>query len=95
MIRDMLKYVFIDKLPFFEVARKLDIPQERFRSRVDMLLHMGYIRESNISGTDCTSCSHCVHKRDCTMGFDDIEDHAKLIKGYELTEKGKRSLDLD
>ncbi len=93
MIKDILKYVFVEKLPFYEVSRKLEISLERFRNRFDMLLHMGYIKESNIISTDCASCSHCLHKQDCTMGTQDTHEPIKEIKGYELTEKGKRLLE--
>ena len=89
MIREMLTLLFVEKLTLEEAARKLTVPVEDVRGRLEMLEHMGYIKGFEVSGGSCSGdCLKCALTPACPD-----EEEGRTEGGfswYELTEKGRR-----
>jgi len=91
MIRELLKSMFRDHSTLQETAERLGLEIRELKGRIEMLLHMDYIRKVAVPAGDCGStCCGCSIHENCK---DESEAEEKLIWGFELTEKGERLLD--
>ena len=88
MIKDILRYLYIENLTLTDAAQKLDIGTDRLKELIDNMVHMGYLEmmcEDNTRASECCNCasSASCHKRnDISAG-----------KTYALTEKWQRICD--
>ena len=90
MIKELLEMLFIEKLSMSEAAHKLSVGRDDFRSRVEMLVHMGYIKELEMARGECEgNCWKCALTPACPDGGGDGEGKADF-SWYVLTEKGRR-----
>ena len=98
MIKELLEMLFIEKLSMSEAAHKLSVGTDDFQSRVEMLVHMGYIKEVGMAKGECDGncwkCSKTPADPDDgggegkeTAGSESFETR---FSWYELTEKGRR-----
>ena len=89
MIKELLEMLFIEKLSMSEAAHKLSVGRDDFRSRVEMLVHMGYIKELEMARGECEgNCWKCALTPACPDGGGDGETKARF-SWYELTDKGR------
>ncbi|GEM_PF-1529445 len=85
MIKDILKYLYIENLTLTDTADKLGIDTDRLKELVDNMVHMGYLEmqcDDNVEASACHNCSSsssCHKRNDISVG-----------KTYSLTEKGQR-----
>ena len=90
MIRDLLEQLFIRQLSFQQIEGELSIDRTTLQSRLEMLVHMGYLERTTMSMGGCDGgCMGCAKNTipECSEG-----NEGKSISGFELTGKGKRIL---
>jgi hypothetical protein len=105
MIKELLKVMFKEHSTLRETAERLGVDSVELKGRIDMLLHMGYIKKVAVPAGECGGgCSSCLLHANCDSGDDENsngaerhgdgpdtqENTGKQVWGYELTAKGKR-----
>jgi len=53
MIRELLELLFVRQLSYMEAEKELGIDRATMQSRIDMLVHMGYLLETTLSMEGC------------------------------------------
>ncbi len=93
MIRELLDLLFVRQLSYKEAEAELEIDRTTMQSRIDMMVHMGYLIRTTISTEGCDGgCMGCSKGTIPECGEKDPED-GRSLSGYELTAKGKRVLE--
>jgi len=86
MIKELLEMLFIEKLSTSEAARKLSVGRDDLHNRVEMLVHMGYIKELAMARGDCEgNCWKCAL---APAGPDGEGGEGKAAVGVEDSEEG-------
>ena len=69
MIKELLELLFVKKLQMSEAARELGVSQDDLHGRVEMMMHMGYIKELGAATGDCGgNCWKCALTPACPDG---------------------------
>lgn len=91
MIKELMELLFVRQLSYQEIEQELGIDRPTMQSRIEMLVHMGYLERKTMSMEGCDGgCMHCSKDTIPECGERDEE---KSISGFELTAKGKRVLE--
>ncbi|QLC49493.1 sigma-70 family RNA polymerase sigma factor [Methanolobus zinderi] len=86
MIKDLLKYLYVEKLSMAETAQKLGISSERLKEILQSMEHMGYIKiVEGDNSPGCSACGSCSSTSVCHT--DGVQTTGKKLV---LTEKGQR-----
>lgn len=104
MIRELLELLFVRQLSYGEIEGELGIDHTTLQSRIEMLVHMGYLKRTTMSMEGCDgACLGCAkhtivecHEEGTDEGEGGTEEgerKGRSLSGYELTEKGKRVLE--
>ena len=91
MIRELLDLLFVRQLSYKEAEAELGIDRVTMQSRIDMMIHMGYLKRTTMSMEGCDGGCHGCAKG--TIPECDDGNEKSSISGYELTAKGKRQLE--
>lgn len=94
MIRGLIELMFVKHLSIEGIAKTTGQDVQDVQNRVDMLIHMGYVKKVRLNSADCGgSCLGCsLMKKSDDNCSEDIQPPSKDdgMWGYELTEKGSK-----
>ena len=99
MIKELLELLFNRQLSYGEIEGELGIDHTTLQSRIEMLVHMGYLNRSTVSMEGCEGvCLGCAKNtipecREEEVGKGNGATEERGLSGYELTAKGKRVLE--
>jgi len=85
MSKEILTLMVSGQMDLAGMAQELRITKEVLSSRIEMMVHTGFIEEIN-TGDKGEGCKICVMKDRCG---DEVDG---CMKAYKLTEKGRKVL---
>lgn len=86
MIKEILRYLYIENLSFAETAQKMNISSEKLKELIRTMEHMGYVETIyDEKSPACSGCRSCGGTPTCHT-----EDSYVPGKRIILTEKGQR-----
>lgn len=88
MIKDVLRFLYIENLTLADAAEKLDIDTNRLKELIDNMVHMGYLDMVCEDNNEVSACCNCASSASCHKRND-----ISAGKTYALTEKGSRICD--
>ncbi|MDW7731626.1 MAG: FeoC-like transcriptional regulator [Methanolobus sp.] len=86
MIKEILRYLYIENLSPAETAQKMNISSERLKEMIQTMEHMGYVKTTyDEKSPACPGCRSCGGASTCHT-VDSYMPERRII----LTEKGQR-----
>lgn len=93
MIKKILNLISQGNITFAELAKRLEINDIELRNRLELMEHMGYLK--NQASENCvleSKCNSCPQQNDSCPG-NVYKQNLIITQTYQLTKKGKHVCD--